>query len=222
MARLPRLVVAGRPHLVRLITLDGRPAFVDAQDRACFLDILREGLAVEQVQLHAYALLHDEVRMLVTPVLAPALARLVQAIGRRYVVAYNRRHGRHGTLWDGRFRACPVESGEFVLAAMAWVEQGGEAGRASSAEHHLGTQSHRLLTDPPAYWNLGNTPFEREAAWRRRLEAGLSEDVATQLQRALRGGWALGSPAFAAAIAPPGRPAAPRPAGRPCRSGTAI
>lgn len=217
MARLPRLVLAGRPHLVRLATLDGRAAFADEADRTRFLDILREALAVERVQLHAYALLHDEVRMLATPALAPALARLVQAIGRRYVVAYNRRHARHGTLWDGRFRACPVEPGEFVLVAMAWIEQGGDAGRASSAEHHLGTRSHNLLTDPPAYWDLGNTPFEREAAWRRRLDAGLPEDLAAQLQRALRGGWALGSPAFAAAIAPAGRPAAPRLPGRPRR-----
>lgn len=217
MARLRRLVLVDQPHLVQLRTLDGRAAFADAADRAGFIDILREGLAVERVRLHAYLLATDEVRMLVTPAAAPALGRLVQALGRRYVVAYNRRHGRRGTLWEGRFRACPVEPGAFVLAAMAWIEQGGEAGPASSAAHHLGTQHNRLLSDPPAYWALGNTPFEREAAWRRRLEAGLADAVLAQLQRALRGGWALGAPAFAASIGRADRPAAPRPAGRPPR-----
>jgi putative transposase len=217
MARLPRLVLAGQPHLVLQRALDGRAPFADEADRARFIDILREGLAVEHVQLHAYALASRELRMLLTPATPQALARLAQALGRRYVVAYNRRHERRGTLWDGRFRACPVEPGDFVLAAMAWIEQDGEAGFASSAAHHLGIRNNPLLSNPPAYWDLGNTPFEREAAWRRHLAAGLAPLQEAQLQRALRGGWALGSPAFAASIASAERPAAPRPAGRPRR-----
>lgn len=218
MARLPRLVLAGQPHLVVQRTLDARAAFVDAADRALFIDILREALAVERVELHAYALREDELRLLLTPATAPALARLMQALGRRYVSAYNRRHGRRGTLWDGRFRACAVESGDCVLAAMAWIEQDAPAGQGSSAEHHLGTHRVPLIVDPPAYWSLGNTPFAREAAWRRCLDAGLTEPLATRLARALRGGWAFGSPAFIQSAATPDRPASPRPAGRPKRS----
>lgn len=220
MARLSRLVLAGQPHLVQQRALDGRAAFTDEADRAHLIDILREGLAVERVELHAYALHQDELRLLATPVGPQALARLVQAIGRRYVVAYNRRNARRGTLWDGRFRACPVEPGEFVLAAMVWVEQEGETGNASSAAHHLGTRRDSLITDPPAYWDLGNTPFEREVAWRRRLEVGLTEERVAQLHRALHGGWALGSPAFVVSAASASRPAAPRPRGRPRRTST--
>lgn len=222
MARLPRLVLAGHPHLVQQRALDGRTAFADDTDRAHFMGILREGLAMEQVQLHAYGLQAGDLRLLVTPAVPQALARLMQAIGRRYVAACNRRHGRRGTLWDGRFRACPVEPGEFVLAAMAWVECSEAAGKASSATHHVGARRDTLITDPQAYWGLGNTPFEREAAWRRRLEAGVDERLAECLERALRGGWAFGSPAFAASAARPGRPGAPRPRGRPRRRASAV
>jgi len=216
MARLPRLVLAGQPHLVRLGTLDGRAACVDAEDRAQLLDALRQALAAEPMQLHAYALLEQELRLLVTPARAQALARFVQAIGRRYVRGYNRRHGRNGTLWDGRFRACAVEPGECLLDAMSWIEQ--DAQGLSSAAHHVGAERDVLITDAPAYWQLGNTPFEREAAWRQRLAQGLGSDTVARLRSALFGGWPYGRAAFVAAAAKPGRPAAPRPRGRPRRN----
>jgi len=218
MARLPRLVLAGQPHLVIQRALVRHAAFADAEDRARLFDVLREALAAERVQLHAYALRSDELRLLVTPPEVRSLARLMQAIGRRYVVAYNRRHGRSGTLWDGRFRAAAVEPGEPLLGAMVWVEQTDDASAATSAAHHLGKLRDVIVTDPPAYWRLGNTPFEREAVWRERLAHGLSAADALRLRRAALGGWAIGSPAFVAAAAASGRPAEPRPRGRPRRA----
>lgn len=217
MARLKRLILAGQPHLVAQHVLDGRTAFVDEVDRAGFVAVLREGLANERMPLHAYVLRRDGFRLLVTPAAPEALGRLLQAVGRRYVVACNRRHGYRGTLWDGRFRACPVESGEPLLAAMAWIELGGATDDASSAAHHLGVHRDPLITDPPAYWDLGNTPFEREAVWRARLEQGLPAGLEQRLHGALRGGWAVGSPPFVAAAGATGRPAAPRAPGRPRR-----
>lgn len=217
MARLPRLVLAGQPHLVIQRALDRHAAFADAEDRAHFADVLREGLAVEKVQLHAYALLADELRLLATPDEPAALGRLMQAIGRRYVVAYNRRHARRGTLWEGRFRAAPVEPGEWLLAAMAWIEQADDVPGVTSAAHHLGARRDPLITDPPAFWQLGNTPFEREAQWRRRLADTPTAQEAARLRRAALGGWACGSVAFVAAASASGRPAAPRPRGRPRR-----
>lgn len=215
MARLPRLVVAHQPHLVIQRGLDQQAIFMDAQDLAHLMQVLRMGLMEEHVQLHAYAVREHEILLLATPVEPPSLARLMQTLGRRYVVAFNRRHGRGGTLWNGRFSAAPVEPGEPLLTAMAWVEQDGGTNGVSSAGHHLGHQRDPLITDAPAYWNLGNTPFAREAAWQDRLASGIAEHQAASLRRAARGGWAVGSPGFIKAMGSHGRPSAPRTPGRP-------
>lgn len=218
MARLPRMVVAGLAHLVVQRTLSGCTAFADDEDLQRFLQALRAALAAENVQLHAHGVRGDELRLLVRPAGAAALARLMQSIGRNYVAAYNRRHDRRGPLWEGRFHACVVEPGEPVLAAMAWVVAAGEGGMASSAGHHAGLQRDRLVTDPPAYWALGNTPFAREAAWRDYRAAGLPRGREAKLLAAVQRGWAFGSADFIARIAQAaGRPAAPRPRGRPRR-----
>ncbi|MEO5735115.1 MAG: transposase [Rubrivivax sp.] len=218
MARLPRLVLPGQAHVLIQRGLPGQPVFVDADDRADFLRVLIEAAEVEQVGLHAFALLVSEVQLLATPVQAQGLARLVQAVGRRYVSAYNRRHRRAGTLWSGRFRCAVVEPGPFRLAALQWVDGAGGPGPSAltSAPHRLGSAPHPGLVDPPEYWALGNTPFEREAVYRRLLDQGLSPSLSASVRRAAMGGWALGSDGFVTqAGLTAQRPMRPRPRGRP-------
>ncbi len=219
MARLARLVVAGQAHLVLQRGHNGARVFVDAADRATYLMALREAAAAEAVQVHALALLDSEVLLLLTPAEPAALGRFMQAVSRRYVSAYNRRHGRSGTLWDGRFRCGPVEPGHVRLDALRWIDgQSHEAG-VSTAAQRTGEVRDTLFSDPPEYWQLGNTPFEREAAWRALLAAGLPATRAEALRRAASGGWAAGSAAFATQVAEAsGRPARPRPRGRPMRT----
>ena len=219
MARLTRLVLPGEAHYLIHRGHSTQRVFADGQDRAAFLAALREAAAAEKVAVHAFALLEAEVQLLATPQEPAALGRLVQAVSRRYVSAYNRRHGRSGTLWDGRFRCAVVEPGATRLAVLQLIDgQSSEAGFTSAA-HRLGGPREALLVDLPEVWKLGNTPFEREAAYQALLERGLGSHQADSLRRAALGGWVAGSGQFAAKVAElASRPAAPRPRGRPARS----
>lgn len=222
MARLPRLGVAGQTHLVIQRAHNGSTVFAGGADRRAWLDALRDAASTEAVQVHAWALLDSEVQLLATPAEPAALSRLMQALGRRFVAAHNRRHGRSGTLWDGRFRCGVVEPGALRLQALCLVDGASPQTGMTSAAHRLGGPRDGLLVDPPEYWQLGNTPFERESAWRARLDAGLDRATAVALRDAALGGWALGSAAFKAGLAAmASRPAAPRPRGRPRRAAAA-
>lgn len=222
MARLPRLAVARALHHVRQRGHDGQPIVRDDDDRQRLLAMVRESAVAERVAVHAYALLDDALHLLVSPPSAPALGAFMQAVGRRYVRAFNLRHGRSGTLWDGRFRSSVIEPG-LLVEAMVHVENlalamGPPAGLGSwsSVPHHLGRRRDPLVSDHPAYWSLGNTPFERESAHAHRLEAGIGKDLASTFERALHSGHAVGSPRFVNEVeALAGRAAQARPRGRP-------
>jgi putative transposase len=223
MARLARLSVPGLPHLVLQRTVHGQPLALDDVDRDALLAALHVAAQAQRVAVWAYALRPQALELLVCPPTAEALGRMMQALGRRYVGAFNRRHLRSGALWGGRFRAAVVEPGEWVLTAMCRIEAPAPAGpggpgpeRWTSAAHHLGLQPDPGLSDPPEWWGLGNTPFEREGAWRERLAGGPDPVRAEALARAVHGAWVAGSPAFVAEVeARAGRPAQPRRAGRP-------
>lgn len=221
MARLPRLAVAGQAHLALMLGHGAQPVFVDDDDRRQFLAALRESALQQQVAVHAYALLPGEVLLLLTPAAEGALGALMQGLGRRYGAAFNRRHGRRGSLWAGRFRTAVVQGGLPLLEAMLFVDlQAGEAHRTwCSLDHHLGRRHDPLVSDSSAWWALGNTPFEREAAYQRRAQDGLAPERAGALADAAHKGWAVGDAGFLAALAHQvDRPVQPRPRGRPRRT----
>jgi len=222
MARLPRLAVAGALHHVAQRGHDGQAIVRDDADRERLLALLREAAIAERVAVHAYALLDGALHLIATPATAAALGRCMQAVGRRYVRAFNIRHGRSGTLWDGRFRSSVIEPG-LLVDAIVYVEGlahpaglPNEGSPWSSAAHHLGRRRDPLVSDHPAYWSIGNTPFERESAHAHRLSAGVDPPLAARFGQALRSGHAVGSPGFVREVeGAVGRPAQAGARGRP-------
>ena len=229
MARLPRLALAGHAHLVSLYGHSAQPVFIDDDDRRLFLAALREAALQQHVAVHAYVLLTDHVHLLLTPATASGLGALMQGLGRRYGAGFNRRHGRYGSLWDGRYRATVVQPGAHLLEAMLFIDHHPvrSAGAPlaadhlwSSARHHLGQVRDPLVSEGSAWWPLGNTPFEREAAYRRLLDDGLGAHRAGVLADAARKGWAVGDAVFIRGLTGlTDRPLQARPRGRPPKSG---
>lgn len=228
MARMPRLAVAGLPHLVIQRSAVGTAALGDDADRRDYLAALGQAARDTGAAVHAYALLPEAVFLLVTPVRGADLGRLMLRLNRRFVPAFHRRHGGHGELWAGRFEAAAIDPEHYLLPAMLLVEQApvraGLAGAAkdwpwSSAGHHVGRGASPLVTGHTAYWRIGNTPFEREARHDTELQQLLRTDVVEGLLGAARGGWPHGSPAFVDGLAASaGRAVRPRARGRPPRS----
>lgn len=228
MARLPRSVVPGLPHFVIHRGLNGQWVFVDDADRSTYRLALTQAARESGVALHGYGLYPDEVRLLVTPPASASLASMMQSIGRRYVRAFNLRYGRNGTPWEGRFRSTVIDAPDWFMHCLQYAEGGATADPSdpdlmlngdqlwSSAGHHLGLRIDDGISEHALFWALGNTPFEREVAYRRVLAQTLPQGVIERIRSATLKGWALGSPAFAQSIgALTGRRLEPLARGRP-------
>ena len=230
MARAPRLALAGELHYLIQRGHNGQAVFADDQDRTTYLSMLHDTAVQYGVAIHAYSLLHAEVHLLATPTEAHALSRLMQSLGRRYVAAYNRRHGRSGTLWSGRFRAAPIDGAALGKEALVHVEslpvRAGLVAAAedwpwSSAAHHLGRRRDPLVAEHMSYWAFGNTPFERELAHADKLGEGVPDGLSESLTAAALRGSALGPAPYRARVElETGHRGPLRPRGRPVgRSG---
>jgi putative transposase len=230
MARLPRLIVPALPHVVSQRAQHGQAMVRDDTDRQSLMQLLREAAAQHHVAIHAYSVLESRLDLVATPEQASGLSLVMQSVARRHASAFNRRHGRAGGLWEGRFRAAVIEPTSWLLPCMVYVERLGLAAQAavpvswlcSSEAAHRGHASDPFLVHPVAYWALGNTPFEREMAYGGMLEHALPDRQVLAIEAALRGGWPLGSDRFVAQLASAStRPVAPRPRGRPPKNRTA-
>ena len=197
MARLPRLILPGHPQHVILRGNNRQAIFYSDLDRRHLLGTLGEAALQYGVAVHAYVLMDNHLHLLMTPPSAEALSRTMQSLGRRYVGWFNARHQRSGTLWEGRFRAGLIEGERHLLACMRYIElnpvRAGLCAEAaqwpwSSVAHHLGLSRDSLITEHEMYWLMGNTPFERERAYREFLDQGVTAaEQADFTDGALRG-----------------------------------
>ena len=207
MARLPRLTVAGYPHHIILRGNNRQTIFRDNDDYQRMLRTLRDFSAECKVALHAYVLMSNHIHLLLTPETNDGVPRMMQALGRSYVRYFNIRHGRTGTLWEGRYRSSLIEAERYLLACMVYIDLNPvRAGMVSapgdyawsSHAHYVGLRSDPLVTPHPFFWEMGNTPFAREAAYANLVKAGQSLEQREKLTNAAHSGWALGGGRFVA------------------------
>lgn len=204
-------MIPGQPHVIIHRARLGTSVFFDAADGEFYVNILRDAARDATVALHGYALVPGEVRLLASPGNLTGLAKLMQATGRRYVPHFNRKYGCTGTPWEGRFRSAVIDIDSQFLSCLRFVEGAADSDGQnpatgllltlpSSAAHHRGSAVDSMISDHPAYWVIGNTPFERQAAYRRFLDQPVSSSETAVILRAALNGWALGSEAFAASV----------------------
>jgi len=205
MARLPRLTLPGHLHHVIQRGNNRQPIFGDSEDYGLMLTLLADNAQKYAVAVHAYVLMGNHFHLLATPTSTDGLPQMMQAVGRRYVQHFNRRHGRTGTLWEGRYRSTVLDPERYLLPCMVYLDlnpvRAGLVPQAadyawSSHAHWLGLRHDRLLTPHTLYWGLGNTPFAREAAYAALVQAGIGSKEQAALTDSALSGWALGRPEF--------------------------
>lgn len=169
MARQPRLVFPGVAlHIVQR-RVDRSACFREDADRYVYLSVLRDLLEKTGCLLHAYCLMTNHVHLLLTPVAESACGALMRDLGRKYVRYFNDRYERSGTLWEGRFHSCLVDSAEYVLHCYRYIERNPVRAAMVQKASQYPWSSHRAnaiaadcswLSPHVAYAALG---FERES-----------------------------------------------------------
>ena len=115
----PRLDLAGVPQHIVQRGSDRQPCFFSDDDHHRYLGKLHEIALREGRAVHTYVVMTNHVNLLMTPAASGQAARVMQALGRRYVRHINDRYRRTGTLWEGRYKACLVDHETCLLRCYA-------------------------------------------------------------------------------------------------------
>jgi putative transposase len=179
--------------------------FYDEQDYRAYLKWLKEGAERYGCAIHAYVLMTNHVHLLVTPEAEDAVGRLIQYLGRHYVLYVNHQYGRSGTLWEGRYKASLIQGEAYLLACYRYIElnpvranmvQGpGQYPWSSHGYNALGEED-PVLTVHPHYRALGCDRAERQAAYQALFAAHVDEERLTAIREAWRTGTPLGNDRF--------------------------
>lgn len=226
MARQARLFIPECPMVLELQGIAGQDVFKTREAFSLFHAQLPESAVEEGVALHAYCLIPGCALLMVSTRQAGQVGRFVQNLNRHFSPAVRQVQAVNSSvLWEPRFKSTVVQPGSRSLKACLFVEQlavrtTGTADLAtypwSSFAAHAGVVNEAWLVDLPIYWQLGNTPFERQSRYRQFSEQGLGEQDSATLSECLRKGWLWSDDSFCVQIQDlANRPVRPRPRGRP-------
>jgi putative transposase len=170
------------------------PIFGDETDYEFILALLEFTSGRRGVDVHGYGMMTNHYHLNVTPRSATALPDMMRDLGREYVLRYNRKYGRIGTLWAGRHRQIPITDERYWLTCLRYIEQNpvraqmvahpGDYKWSSFRANGLG-ESVPWLTPHPVYLALGSTPEERQIAYRAICGETLNEAELTRQRHGL-------------------------------------
>lgn len=205
MPRLPRISPAEIPiHIIQRGN-NRQACFVSEEDHWAYTGWLKEYATKYRVDVHAWVMMTNHVHLLCTPHGDTAISQMMQAIGRRYVQYFNREYRRSGTLWEGRFKSCLVESKPYLLELYRYIELNpvrakmvsdpGEYRWSSYQVNALGKDS-ELCTPHQEYLSLGKDPLERQNNYRAMFIHQLDGELLTEIRGNTHKGMAIGSERF--------------------------
>ena len=206
MARLPRFVLPGQPQHVIQRGNDRQAIFRSDEDRQFYLDKLLGAANKHQCDIHAYVLMTNHVHFLVTPHTEEGIGKMMQTLGRYYVQYFNNCYQRTGTLWEGRYKATLIDTEQYFLTCMRYIELNPVRAKkmvnhpskhpwSSYAFNALG-RFDELVTPHHEYKNLGKTDAERQSKYRQLFRSHITEAALEEIREATNKAWVLGGERF--------------------------
>jgi putative transposase len=122
MARLPRIVIPNQPLHIMHRGNNRQEIFKTKEDMLRLKADIKESLLKSNCKLHAYVIMSNHLHLLLTPRDKDQLAIFMQSMANRYVRYFNAKRKRTGTIWEGRYKSCLIDSDHYLFVLYRYIE----------------------------------------------------------------------------------------------------
>ena len=204
MARKLRIFVEDTPQHIVLRGISNKTIFNDKTDYHTFLFLLAQISKKIDIEIHSYVLMPTYFEFLATPLNQASISKFMQRLGQQYVLYFNKKYSRKGTLWDGRYKASLIEK-SYLFDIMRYIESLPkkenlikEVGNYpySSIHNNLLNKKDPIISHHKQYKNLGYTDEERLTRYSQIFYANMDRKKENFITTCLEKQHITGSPAF--------------------------
>lgn len=202
MARLPRIVIPNHPLHIMHRGNNRQDIFESKKDMNRIKEDIAEGLTKTGCRLHAYVIMTNHLHLLITPTDKKQLSKFMQAMANRYVRYFNASRHRTGTIWEGRFKSCLIDSENYLFALYRYIEMNPVKANmvekpddypSSSYRHHALGEKDDLITEHQLYQDLGANSGQRAKSYKGIFAVQNSPEQDLQITEATMRGEVYGS-----------------------------
>ncbi len=139
--------------------------FHKAADYAAFVKLMAEGHERLPIRVLGFCLMPNHFHLVLWPWADGELSRWMQWLLTSHVRRYHRHYGGSGHVWQGRFKAFPIQQDEHLLTVLRYVERNAlRAGLVERAEDwQWSSVGWWERADRPTF--LHNGPVDRGRRW---------------------------------------------------------
>jgi len=176
MPRTARVILTHMPHHIVQRGHNRSTVFRNRIDFRYYLKNLAELKSLLGLKVYSYCLMTNHIHLLIgTGDETGAVRELMKRLAARQTRLVNKIEGRTGSLWDGRYHISAVDSTNYMLSCMRYIELNPLKARMVSDPAHYEFSSYRArvgrtkvpwLDTDPCYRAMGTTSRERQNAYR--------------------------------------------------------
>ena len=190
--------------------------FHKTQDYAAFVKLIGQACERLPMRVLAYCLMPNHFHLVLWPQHDGDLSCWMQWFLTSHVRRYHRHYGTSGHVWQGRFKAFPIQQDDHLLTVMRYVERNAlRAGLVERAQDWpWASLARRDNSGPRAFLDRG--PVDRGRRWTEDVNRPMAEPELESLRRCVNRGTPCGTPLWQRRIvARLGLESTLRPRGRP-------
>jgi len=205
MARLPRIIIPNQPVHIMHRGNNRQDIFETEEDMVRITEDIAYALSKADCYLHSYVIMSNHLHLLISPFDKVQLSKFMQTMANRYVRYFNATRNRTGTIWEGRFKSCLVDSENYLFTLYRYIEMNpvragmvkniAEYPWSSYGYNGLG-EGNSLITEHKLYQDLGEDSGLRAKNYQKIFETLIGTQQKQEITVATMRGEVYGSEEF--------------------------
>lgn len=198
MPRPKRIIIPGCCYHVMMRGVGGQPVFLDDEDRIKMCLFIQYAAQTCDILVHGFCLMNNHIHLVVQPK-GDNLSEGIHRLTFRYAQYFNKKTGRQGYLFQGRYRSIAVQQGPYLRRLIRYVHLNPErAGLGLAADYqwsshqaYLGKTCFTWLTKDLVLPLFGENVEDRVLHFKNFVEAD-DNDIQAELE-AIHDAMAIGA-----------------------------
>lgn len=163
--------------------------FLEDSDYQYFLKLINRYKKELRFKLYHLCLMPNHIHLMLEPKEENVLQKLMMCLTLAYSVYFNKKYNAYGHLWQGRYKSCIIEKGEYFVWCGVYIElnpvragivKKPEDYKWSSYSYYSYGKGEPLIEnvidlDPYYFSNLGNTEEECQKRYKEYIEGVMEE-----------------------------------------------